>query len=35
MVAEVTTAGAESLSLADGTEVWLAVKATEIDVYPA
>ena len=35
MVAEVTAAGADALSLADGTEIWFAVKATEIDVYPA
>jgi molybdate transport system ATP-binding protein len=35
LLAEVTPAGAESLSLQDGKEIWCAVKATEIDVYPA
>jgi molybdate transport system ATP-binding protein len=33
IVAEVTDAAAVDLQLTDGTEVWVAVKATEIDVY--
>jgi molybdate transport system ATP-binding protein len=35
IVAEVTTAAERDLDLADGTDVWVAVKATEIDVSPA
>jgi molybdate transport system ATP-binding protein len=35
VVAEVTSAAVRELGLADGAEVWIAVKATEIDVYPA
>jgi molybdate transport system ATP-binding protein len=35
VVAEVTTAGAHHLGLADGRPVWVSVKATEVDVYPA
>ncbi len=35
LVAEVTTAAVAELHLADGGQVWAAVKATEIDVYPA
>jgi molybdate transport system ATP-binding protein len=33
IVAEVTPAAATALGLADATDVWVAVKATEIDVY--
>jgi molybdate transport system ATP-binding protein len=35
MVAEVTFAACDELGLTAGSEVWLALKATEIDVYPA
>ncbi|MBI2711101.1 MAG: ABC transporter ATP-binding protein [Actinobacteria bacterium] len=35
VVAEVTEASARELDLADGAEVWVAVKATEIGVSPA
>jgi molybdate transport system ATP-binding protein len=35
IVAEVTDTAAAELHLTDGTEVWVAVKATEIDVSPA
>lgn len=35
IVAEVTPAALAELGLADGREVWAAVKATEISVYPA
>src|SRR6267143_5408891 len=35
IVAEVTPAALADLRLADGLEVWAAVKATEISVYPA
>jgi len=35
MVAEVTPSALADLGLADGAEVWAAVKATEISVYPA
>jgi len=35
MVAEVTAAAVADLGLVPGAEVWVAVKATEIDVYPA
>lgn len=35
LVAEVTQAGASALRLGEGGEVWLAVKATEVTVYPA
>jgi molybdate transport system ATP-binding protein len=35
IVAEVTPAALADLGLADGLEVWAAVKATEISVYPA
>ncbi|HKN40402.1 MAG TPA: TOBE domain-containing protein, partial [Acidimicrobiia bacterium] len=35
LVAEVTPASVEELSLADGAPVWVTVKATEVDVYPA
>ena len=35
LVAEVTTAAVAELHLADGGQVWAAVKATEIYVYPA
>jgi molybdate transport system ATP-binding protein len=35
LVAEVTASAVAALNLADGGPVWAAVKATEIDVYPA
>src|SRR5213075_3232265 len=35
VVAEVTGAAVRDIGLADGADVWVAVKATEIDVYPA
>jgi molybdate transport system ATP-binding protein len=35
IVAEVTSAAAAELGLRDGGRVWVSVKATEIDVYPA
>jgi molybdate transport system ATP-binding protein len=35
IVAEVTPAAASELRLADGGTVWAAVKATEVNVYPA
>jgi molybdate transport system ATP-binding protein len=35
LVAEVTPAAVAELRLAEGTEVWISVKATEITVYPA
>jgi molybdate transport system ATP-binding protein len=35
IVAEVTTAAAAELYLADGGPVWASVKATEVTVYPA
>jgi molybdate transport system ATP-binding protein len=35
ITAEVTAAAVRDLELTDGREVWVAVKATEIDVYPA
>jgi molybdate transport system ATP-binding protein len=35
IVAEVTSAAAAELRLADGGPVWAAVKATEVNVYPA
>jgi molybdate transport system ATP-binding protein len=35
VVAEVTPAAASELRLAEGGPVWVSVKATEIDVYPA
>jgi molybdate transport system ATP-binding protein len=35
IVAEVTPAAAAELRLADGGPVWVAVKATEVNVYPA
>jgi molybdate transport system ATP-binding protein len=35
IVAEVTPAAVRSLALTDGAEVWAAVKATEIEVFPA
>jgi molybdate transport system ATP-binding protein len=35
VVAEVTVAAVKDLALAEGTAVWVAVKATHIDVYPA
>ena len=35
IVAEVTVAAADELGLHEGTSVWVAVKATEVDVYTA
>ncbi|MFN2462986.1 MAG: ABC transporter ATP-binding protein [Candidatus Dormibacteria bacterium] len=35
LVAEVTPRSASELALAEGGEVWMAVKATEVDVFPA
>ena len=35
VVAEITTAAAAELALAEAVEVWIAVKATEVEVYPA
>jgi len=35
VVAEVTGASVQEFGLTDGADVWVAVKATEIDVYPA
>jgi molybdate transport system ATP-binding protein len=35
IVAEVTPAAVNDLDLAEGSEVWVSVKATEISVYPA
>ena len=35
IVAEVTPAAVAELRLAEGGQVWVSVKATEIDVYPA
>jgi molybdate transport system ATP-binding protein len=35
IVAEVTPAAVRALDLAEGTEVWAAVKATEIEVFPS
>jgi len=35
LVAEVTPAAVRELALATGTDVWAAVKATEISTYPA
>jgi molybdate transport system ATP-binding protein len=35
LVAEVTRAAVQELGLAAGTDVWMAVKATEVSVYPA
>jgi len=35
VVAEVTAAAVHDIGLTDGAEIWVAIKATEIDVYPA
>ena len=35
IVAEVTPAAAAELRLAEGGRVWVSLKATEVDVYPA
>jgi molybdate transport system ATP-binding protein len=35
IVAEVTTGAAADIGLAESSTVWIAVKATEVDVYPA
>ena len=35
LVAEVTSAAVDELHLADGGDVWVSVKATEVTVYPA
>jgi molybdate transport system ATP-binding protein len=35
IVAEITVDGGRQIGLVEGTEVWVSVKATEIDAYPA
>jgi molybdate transport system ATP-binding protein len=35
VVAEVTPAAVAELALAEGTEVWVSIKATDVRVYPA
>jgi len=35
VVAEITPAASSALGLQPGAEVWAAVKATDVDVYPA
>jgi molybdate transport system ATP-binding protein len=35
IIAEVTAAAIGALGLTEGSEVWAAVKATEVDVHPA
>ena len=35
IVAEVTPDAVDELALVPGVDVWAAVKATEVDVYPA
>jgi molybdate transport system ATP-binding protein len=35
LVAEVTPAAVAELDLAEGSDVWVSVKATEVRVYPA
>jgi molybdate transport system ATP-binding protein len=35
VVAEVTAAAVEEIGLREGADVWVAIKATEVDVYPA
>jgi molybdate transport system ATP-binding protein len=35
VVAEVTGAAVRDMGLREGADVWVAIKATEIDVYPA
>jgi molybdopterin-binding protein len=35
VVAELTPSGVHAIGLAEGTEVWVSLKATEIEVYPA
>jgi molybdate transport system permease protein len=35
LVAEVTPAAVAELGLAEGSEVWVSVKATEVRAYPA
>jgi molybdopterin-binding protein len=35
IISEVTPAAVNDLELAEGSEVWVSVKATEISVYPA
>jgi molybdate transport system ATP-binding protein len=35
IVAEVTAAAVDDLHLAEGGDVWVSVKATEVTVYPA
>jgi len=35
LVAEVTPAAVAELGLAEGSEVWISVKATEVRAYPA
>ena len=35
LIAEITPAAVRDLGLDEGTEVWMAVKATDITVFPA
>ena len=35
VIAEITAAGARQIGLAEAASVWISIKATEIDVYPA
>ncbi len=35
LIAEITPAAVDELGLVEGTQVWTAVKATDITVYPA
>ncbi len=35
VVAEVTPAAVAELSLIEGEEIWVSIKATEVSVYPA
>ena len=35
VIAEITPAAVDALELREGNEVWAAVKATEVEVYPA
>jgi molybdate transport system ATP-binding protein len=35
VVAEVTAGAVRDIGLKEGSRVWIAIKATEVDVYPA
>jgi molybdopterin-binding protein len=35
LIAEITPAAVRDLGLVEGTEVWMAIKATDITVFPA